>query len=147
MFRHAFSDLDFKKWFDRMQPQTVAIATWLLYIQGAFTFLYWIDGADIHGLWRQVGGPYSVIALFSIIAYPLSGLLMSNGKRLGWYVALVAAFSPFYLRLLWKIDQFWGWSWSDVVLGQSSFNFIFEVALVALLLHSMTRNYVTTWLR
>jgi hypothetical protein len=49
MFKNAFSNLEPKKWFDRMQPQTIAIATWLLYFEGGFTFLYWLDGADIHG--------------------------------------------------------------------------------------------------
>jgi hypothetical protein len=147
MFRRVLSDLDPKKWFDRMQPQTAMIATWLLYIQGAFTFLYWLDGDDIHGLWRRAGGPFSLLGFLSILAYPLGGFLMANGKRLGWWVALFAAFSPFYLRLLWKFDQFMEWSWSDVVVGFSYFNFMFEVALCALLLHTMTRNHVKTWLR
>lgn len=146
MFRRAYTDLDPKKWFDRMQPQTIAIATWLLYFEGGFTFLYWLDGADIHGFWRQRGGPFALVAFFSILAFPLSGFLMANGKRLGWYIGLFAAFSPFFLRLMWRFSANVIWDWQTVVVGRSMFNFMFEVALCGLLLHTMSRSYVRTWL-
>ena len=130
-----------------MQPQTIAVATWLLYFEGAFTFLFWLDGTEIHGFWRQVGGPFALVAFLSIVAFPMSGFLMANGKKLGWYIGLGAAFSPFFLRLVWKIDNNAYWSWQYVVVGRSYFNFLFEAALCALLLHNMSRRYVTTWLR
>jgi len=36
------SQLDPKRWFDRMFPQTLQIATWLLYLNGFFALLAWI---------------------------------------------------------------------------------------------------------
>lgn len=147
MFRKAFTELDAKKWFDRMQPQTVAIATWLLYFEGGFTFLYWLDGADIHGFWKQRGGLGSLLGFATILCFPLSGFLMANRKKLGWFVGLAAAFSPLVLRALWKIDADTNWSWQDVVIGFSYVNFLFEAALCALLLHPMSRIYIKTWLR
>ncbi|MTA39733.1 MAG: hypothetical protein F2545_06275 [Actinobacteria bacterium] len=147
MFRKAFTGLDRKKWFDRMQPQTIAIATWLLYFEGGFTFLYWLDGADIHGFWKQRGGIGALLALISIFSFPIAGFLMANGKRLGWIVGIGASFSPFVLRALWKLDADTIWTWQDVIIGRSYVNFLFEAALCALLLHPMSRNYAKAWLR
>lgn len=31
--------LDLRKWFDRFQPQTLQIATWLLYLNGLFALV------------------------------------------------------------------------------------------------------------
>ena len=147
MFKKAFTGLDPKKWFDRMQPQTIAIATWLLYFEGGFTFLYWLDGADIHGFWKQQGGIGSLLAFASILSFPAAGFLMANGKKLGWVVAIAASFSPFVLRALWKIDADTIWTWQDVIIGRSYVNFLFEAALCALLLHPMSRQYAKSWLR
>ena len=134
MFKKAFTGLDRKKWFDRMQPQTIAIATWL-------------DGADIHGFWKQRGGIGALPAVISIVMFPLAGFLMANGKRFGWFVGIGASFSPFVLRALWKLDAETIWTWQDVVIGRSFVNFAFEAALCALLLHPMSRSYAKTWLR
>lgn len=93
----------------------------------------------------SLGGLLSFLAC---IAFGLGGFLMANGKQLGWYVALVAAFSPFLLRAYLAIsnpDLNIAVSW--ILEGGSLVNFVFEAALVALLLHSMTRSYVKRWLR
>lgn len=151
MSNNAFSQLDFRKWFDRMQPQTIAIATWLLYIDGVFNLLAYLDQQDIYGAWRWRGGLMSVIALLFVLAFPIGGFLMANGKKLGWYIALGAGFSPFILRALWRLlenDRLTsGLSIRDVVIGTSFLNFMFEAVLPALLLHNMSRNYVKIWLR
>ena len=148
MSNSAFSQLDFRKWFDRMQPQTVAFATWLLYFDGVFNLLHFLDGNEIYGYWRERGGLYSILSLFFVLCFPAGGLLMANGKKVGWILALIASFSPVALRVLLKFDSpFTGISTQDMIIGSSYVNFMFEAALCALLLHTMTRNYVKTWLR
>lgn len=150
MSNSDFSNLDFRKWFDRMQPQTVAIATWLLYLDGVFNFLHYLDQNEIYGLWRWRGGPMSLVALLSIAAFPAGGFLIANGKKIGWIFALAAGLSPFVLRIMWKLlesDISSQFGIQDVIIGSSYVNFMFEVALPALLLHPMTRNYVKNWLR
>lgn len=72
---------------------------------------------------------------------------MANGKLFGWYLSLIAAFSPFILRAIFKLTLADFVSWKDVIVGNSYVNLMFEVALCALLLHSMTQNYVKQWLR
>jgi hypothetical protein len=148
MARNDFSQLDFRKWFDRMQPQTVSIATMLLYLDGVFNFLYFLDMRDTYGYWCVAGGPIAILAFLLVLCFPFGGFLMANGKKLGWYAALTASFSPFLLRALEVTDDsFPGVSFQYIVFGSSYFNFMFEAALCALLLHTMTRNYVKVWLR
>ena len=145
MFSYAFSDLDTRKWIDRMHPQTLAIATWLLYFDAVFALLGFIDRNNEFGLLRTMGGLHVLFALAAIALFPLSGFLMANGKLLGWYVAVAASFSPFASRLLIALE--YDASLRFILTGGRTLNFLFEAALIALLLHGMTRSYVRTWLR
>jgi hypothetical protein len=147
MFQNAFKNLDRKKWFDRMQPQTLAIGTWLLYIDGVFATLRYLDRQGLEGLVRSTSLG-KLLAFVACASYIVGGFLMANGKKFGWYVSLGAAFSPFILRAFVKLQ----WSelpiaYSWVIKGQSLVNFSFEAALCALLLHEMTRTHVNRWLR
>ena len=147
MFRRAFVDLDSRRWFDRMWPQTLAIAVWLLYIDGVFNLLAILDRRDIWGMWRVEGGPGLLVALVALVAYPLGGFLMANARLLGWWVALGAAVAPWILRIWWKTTVWPEVSLEWVVVGGSYVNLMFEAALVGLLLHPMSRNYVRSWMR
>jgi hypothetical protein len=119
-----------------------------LYIDGVFNFLHFLDQRDVFGYWQVVGGPIAILAFLLVLCFPAGGFLMANGKKLGWFVALAASFSPFLLRVLWRIDNpDRGITVQDIIIGSSYINFMFEAALCALLLHTMTRNYVKVWLR
>jgi hypothetical protein len=139
----ASSSIDFRKWFDRFQPQTLQIATWLLYISGVFML---IDIGNT-GSWvwfakeRYGIGLYVVLAL--VACHALGGLLMANDRKLGYWLALVAAFSPFGLRI-WVLRGT-GASTMDRITGGSTIGFIFDVALVVLLLHPTSREHQRVW--
>lgn len=147
MLQNAFKNLDKKKWFDRMQPQTLAIATILLYLDGAYAIIGQLD----NNRWSYAvrGDSFgNLLSLIACIAYVAGPFLIANGKKLGYYVALGASFSPFILRAYLRAQL----SFFDIPLiwvfkGQSLINFAFEAALCALLLHQMTRSYVDRWLR
>lgn len=145
MIANAFKNLDAKKWFDRMHPQTLAIAVWLLYFDGFFSTLQYLDNRDIYMAFSR-NSISGVLALLSCLSFVLGGYLMANGKKFGWYVAVAASFSPFVLRLLAKL-QWPEMSLTWVVRGNDLISFAFEVALCALLLHNMSRSYVERWLR
>jgi hypothetical protein len=49
------SPLNPKRWFDRMQPQTLQIATWLLYLNGFFALVDLIDGGGYLNVIRLWG--------------------------------------------------------------------------------------------
>lgn len=152
--RMAFtpSQLDPKRWFDRMFPQTLQIATWLLYLNGFFALLAWFDNRDEIGYLRGVNVLGALFGLITIIAYAAGGFLMANGLRLGYRIAIFAAISPFIVRNWAYLDlgnrfpnldiSLW-----DRIAGASAFTFIFDVALVALLLHRHSANHAKVWLR
>ncbi len=148
MFQNAFKNLDSRKWFDRMLPQTLAIGFWLCYFDGVFALLGLIDKQGEFGVLRFIGGIRIVFALVAISAYFVGPFLMANGKLLGWYVAVGASFSPLIIRFTSFYDGYGIYtSFTSRITGGDLFGFMFEAALCALLLHPMSRSYAKTWLR
>lgn len=138
--------IDTRKWFDRTQPQTLQIATWLLYINAFFGLIDLIDTNGWLGVARVLkGGLGLLIGIAIIAAYVGGAFLMANERKLGYVLAVVAAFSPFVLRF-WLLSDT-GWSMLDKVTGGRVLTFIFEVALCALLLHPQSRSHQRIWFR
>ncbi|MFM8563980.1 MAG: hypothetical protein ACKOCE_08880 [Acidimicrobiia bacterium] len=142
----ARSSIDFRRWFDRMAPQTLQIATMLLYLNGFFALIGFMDRSDWVGYARvDKGGIGAVIGLAVIASFILGGLLMANDRRWGWRLGLFAAFSPFLLRF-WILSgsRFDIW---DRISGGNTISLIFDVALCALLLHPQSREHQRVWYR
>ena len=91
-------NIDWRKWFDRMQPQTLQISTMLLYLNGFFALVSVIDQTDYLGYIRSRYwfGLFFGIAIVGLHAF--GGLLMANDRKLGYKFGIAAAFSPFVLR-------------------------------------------------
>ena len=137
--------LDPRKWFDRMQPQTMQIATWLLYLNGFFALIGFMDKSDWIGFARvDKGALGSLIGLVVVASFIAGGYLMANDRRIGYRLALVAAFSPFILRI-WILWSYPGWGAIDKITGNDTIGFIFEAALCALLLHPQSREHQRLW--
>jgi hypothetical protein len=137
--------LDPRKWFDRMQPQTMQIATWLLYLNGFFALIGFMDKSDWIGFARvDKGALGSLIGLVVVASFIAGGYLMANDRKIGYRLALVAAFSPFALRI-WILWSYPGLSAIDKVTGNDTIGFIFEAALCALLLHPQSREHQRLW--
>ena len=145
--QNAFRGLDPRRWFDRMHPQTLQIATWLLYIDGAFAVLNYLDRTDVYGSWRFYGGIGGLLAPLACLSFVAGGFLMANGRRLGWWLAVAASFAPFALRALLKLQHENRLTFGWVITQNNLISFVFEAALVALLLHPMSRSYAARWLR
>ena len=143
--------IDTRKWFDRTQPQTLQIATFLLYFNAFFALLALFDERGYLGYLRDRFGFGVILGLGVVAANVLGGFLMANERKLGYRLALVAAFAPFVLRF-WAyndIDSRFGVSVSlwDKLTGNDTIGFIFEVALCALLLHPQSRNHQRIWFK
>ncbi|HEV7861405.1 MAG TPA: hypothetical protein VGR20_01855 [Acidimicrobiia bacterium] len=106
-----------QRFFDPSQPQTLQIATLLLYLEGVFAFL--------------------ALILHFAIAYGAAGYGMANGKKWGYGLALAVA----VLRL---VDLIAGSS-IDQVLRVHTIELMFSVALLALVLHPQSREYQKIW--
>jgi hypothetical protein len=114
-----------RRWLNQSQPHTLQIAVFLLYLNAFFTAFY--------------GGLGSAIGLLLIAANVGAGFGIANEQKWGYGLGLAVAFLPFVLRAM-----FGG---LDEILGRDLINFMFEIALVALLLHPQSRDYQRIWFK
>jgi len=106
-----------QRFFDPSQPQTLQIATLLLYLDAVFAFL--------------------ALVLPFALAYGAAGYGMANGKKWGYGLALVVA----VLRMVTLIAG----SSIDFVIRYHTIDLMFAVALLALVLHPQSREYQKIW--
>ncbi len=111
------------RWINHSLPQTLGNAVILLYLNAAFTFLF--------------GGFASVIGLAVVTGQVAAGFGIANEKRWGYQLGVAMAFLPFALRFLV--------GGLDAVLGTGIINLMFEILLVALLLHNDSKEYQRIW--
>ena len=135
--------LNRRKWLDRMQPQTLQIATWLLYINGFFALVELVDGGGVLHYFRERYGFGFFLGLLVVASYVVGGFLMANERKLGWQVSVAAATSPFILTFV-AYSQI-GASLRFRLFGASLVSFAFDAALLALLLHPQSREHQRIW--
>ncbi len=75
-----------RKWIDRMQPQTLQIATWLLYINGFFALVELIDGGGVLHYFRVRYSFGIFLGLIIVAAYVAGAFLMANERKIGWKI-------------------------------------------------------------
>lgn len=116
-----------RRFMNQSQPQTLQIAVFLLYADAAFAVFYllFFGYSPLYALPIAAGG---VAAGFGI----------ANEKKWGYQLGVVMAFAPFLLRMVFGGVE-------AAILGSGIINLMFEVALVALLLHPQSRDYQKIW--
>jgi hypothetical protein len=116
--------MESRRWVNPSQPQTLQIAVFLLYFNAVFTLIFDLGALGLLGLLIAVGAG-------------AAGYGVANEQKWGYGLGLAMAFLPFALRLLV----------GGSLLGPSFINLMFEVALVALLLHPQSRDYQRIWFK
>lgn len=111
------------RWIDTTQPQTLLIAVVLLYINAAFQLL--------------AGGFLNPISLAIIAGQVAAGFGIANEKKWGYGLGIAMAFLPFLVRLIFLHNP----------LATDLITLMFEVALIALLLHPQSREYQRIWFK
>lgn len=112
--------METRRWINHSLPQSLANAVMLLYVSAAFDVLFARGGI-----------------LFAV-GKVAAGYLIANERKIGYQLGLAMAFAPFVLRFL-----FFGGL--DGVLGTGILSLLFEVLLVALLLHEQSREHQRIW--
>jgi hypothetical protein len=107
-----------QRFFDPSQPQTLQMATLVLYFQGVFYFL-------------------AIVTILYAFAYGAAGYGIANGKKWGYGLGLAVAI----LRL---VDLLTGQS-IDSVIRHNTIELMFSAALLALILHPQSREYQKIW--
>ena len=114
-------------WVNPRQPQTLYIAQMLMYFRGgiALVFGFLFGSLTVFSLLFAVG---NVAAAFGI----------ANERRWGYKLGVAVAALTLVIALLVLIDSF-GRLWGQMI------GLLFDFALVALLLHPISRSYQRYW--
>ncbi|MHB1137618.1 MAG: hypothetical protein ACYC2O_01595 [Microthrixaceae bacterium] len=135
-----------RRWYNPNVPQTLAIAQILLYLNGAFALLDALtsDGSALVRL----------LFLLATGAYVYGAYGIANEQKLGWKLGVVASFAPFVIRFFelrtavppgFSVPLGENLKFALGLTGGNTLNLIFDVALIALLLHPMSRNHQKIW--
>ena len=116
------------KWVNQFQPQTLVIATFLLYLNAAFWLL---------NLFR--GFPAEV-AMLAIVTLVYGGFGIANEKKWGYASAIFGALLNFGWPFLYGISV-------GNYLSNDPIGFLFSGAIVVLLVHPMSRDYQRIWFK
>lgn len=118
-----------RRWLNPGQPQTLVIAGFLLYFNAAFGIL----GALAGGIGGFLGPDLLSVILGGVAAYE-----MANERRVGYVLGIIVAIAPFLIRTIYLGSPF---------RGADPIRLIFDIALLALLLHTESREYQKIYFR
>jgi hypothetical protein len=142
--------LETKRWVNPSQPQLLQIAVFLLYFRAAFMLLgaLSIRNADAYILLTIVDfvdseGAVRVVLLALAVLMVLGGNGTANERKLGYNFALAAAIIPIACRLYASTVG----SFPIGLLDEDVIGLMFDVALVAMLVHPQSREYQRIWFK
>ena len=122
--------METKRWFNPSQPQTLQIAVWLLYFNA-------VGGLLLGSIYLSLGPLFGLGALVGCAAAAFG---IANEQR--WGYLLGVAMAVLQVLLIVAVVGPMG-----VFRGVALISFLFAVALVALLLHPMSRDYQRIWFK
>ena len=134
-----------RRWYNPNVPQTLAIAQILLYIDA-----FWLVIAVLFTRGEIGSGNFlgTVLGIGGLAAYVYGAYGIANEQKRGYQVAVIASFLPLIRRVLLVLTTS-GASISGnldfIFLAGNVLNVLFEYALIALLLHPMSRNHQKIW--
>jgi Kef-type K+ transport system membrane component KefB len=121
--------METRRWTNPSQPQTLQTAVFLLYINAVFGVLFGIR-------WGGLG-------LLLVVGYAAGGFGIANERRWGYSLAVaVAAIAilPWVYFMFSDTGDF-----LDALFSLAAINLMFDIALLALLLHPQSRDYQRIW--
>jgi hypothetical protein len=137
--------METRRFVNPTQPQTLQIAVWLLYLEAAFTLLFPAQLEHVYIVFPFPG----IMRLAMIGALGGGAYLIANDRKWGYRLALAAALVPLAARVLigLGISLRFGNIASISPLEMNPIGLLFEIALVALLLHPQSRDHEKLWFK
>ncbi|HXY43906.1 MAG TPA: hypothetical protein VEH29_06945 [Acidimicrobiales bacterium] len=131
--------MELRRWYNAGQPQTLQLAQILLYTNAVIEILRLLFNggflpAGTGGLWLLLLTTLWIVVLLGQV---LGALGIANSHKWGYRLALTVAFLPVALQLFVLIRY--------RVVPTDIFNLLFELALIAALLHPQSREYQRIW--
>lgn len=107
------------RWVDKTQPQTLMMATIILYINAALDL---------------IGGLFTIIGIVLVVGQVAAGIGIANEKKWGYWLGVTMV-----VLSLGQVILYFG--------AISIISLLFYGALLALLLHPQSRNYRRVWFK
>ena len=120
--------METKRWFNPSQPQTLQIAVWLLYFNA-------VGGLIFGSVYITLG---VFLGLIALVGCGAAAFGIANEQRWGYLLGVSMALLQ--VLLIVAVVGILG-----LFKGVALISFLFAVALVALLLHPMSRDYQRIW--
>jgi hypothetical protein len=115
-----------RRFLNPAQPQTLVIAVYLLYLNAVFLLF------DLLRL-----GIFPVLYIALVIGGAAAGYGIANERKWAYGLGIAMAVLPFILRFYYSGNP----------LSSNLLSLMFEIALVALLLHPLSRDYQRIWFK
>ena len=128
-----------RQWVNSRQPQTLYLAQILMYIQGGMDLLFMLlagrlTGVTLFGL-RILAVAYLLLA---VVGKLVAAFGIANSMRWAYRLGVAAAAAPLAVAVLdGGLSQLWA----------GPISLLFDIALLALLLHRQSRSYQKHWFR
>jgi hypothetical protein len=116
-----------RRFMNPAQPQTLVIAVYLLYFDAAFLLFAML-----------VEGTFPPIYLALVVGGIAAGWGIANEFKWAYILGIVMAIAPFVFRFI---------ETGNPLAAPNLINLMFEIALVALLLHPQSRDYQKLWFK
>ena len=132
------------RWTNPSQPQTLQIAVFLLYFDVVWFVLNLLRtsaSSEYEIDFSMNSFPWAHLYLLTVIGALLAGRAIASEAKWGYILGLVVAVAPFVLRAL-----LFG-SVEAAYQATTFINLMFEIALIALLLHPHSREYQRVWFK
>jgi hypothetical protein len=118
-----------RRWLNQGQPQTLIIACFLLYVRAAEALLFGLSASAL-----------SLVPLLVVLAGVFAGYGIANERRWGYYLGIAVALLPFAVAAMLTRNH------NPLGVGDP-LALLFDIALVALLLHTQSREYQKVWFK
>jgi hypothetical protein len=115
-----------RRFMNPAQPQTLVIAVYLLYFHGVLLLF------DLLRL-----GIFPLLYVFSAVGALVAGYGIANERKWAYGLGIGMAIFPFVLRFYYSGNP----------LSSNLLSLMFEIALVALLVHPQSRDYQRIWFK
>ena len=142
-----------RRYFNQSQPQTMQIAVFLLYANAVLglilssdnRFLFEVAAGSLLRTSSDLTGLIGLLlALGFIVGSAVAAYLIANEKRIGYTLGLIVAAAPIVATVIVVTI---GYPGRVRVIDAVDIGFLFDVALLALLLHQQTRSYQKVWFK
>jgi hypothetical protein len=127
------------RWTNSHQPQTLQVAVFLLYAIVVFALLDLFRN-NISPITVATNAPWGTLYIASLVGAVFAGRGIASERKWGYYLGVAVAVFPFVARVL-VAKRINGMVQVDLL------TLMFEVALVALLLHAQSREYGRIWFK